>query len=142
MDQLKRFIVLDIKTDGTLTPSEALKKASGILVEQFSILSRPRKYLAAKPETKTVKKKASEVLKAKVKKARPQKTSGQILKEDISFLKLSTRITNSLREQDITTIKQLMDIGEVKLKTFSGIGAKAIKEIRRKLGRLGLILKK
>ena len=49
-------LYLDIKTDGTITPEEALFQASDILVKHFSLFAEPSKAPKIPKEKKVAKK--------------------------------------------------------------------------------------
>lgn len=69
---------INIETDGTITPKEALKKASQILVEHFSILAESTtksKQKKEKSKKKTAAKKSQKKTKPKTKKTKPKKRS-------------------------------------------------------------------
>lgn len=53
-------IILEIKTDGTITPSEALKRAAEILVDQFKLISEVVPHSSEKKAKKEPKGKAAE----------------------------------------------------------------------------------
>lgn len=53
-------LIIDIETDGTITPQEAIEKASRILVEQFQVISGNES-----EQTETAKEKVKEVKKTK-----------------------------------------------------------------------------
>lgn len=134
-------LTFTLKTDGSITPAAAFASAANILVAQFARLAETEKREAgAKSRAK-----AGAGTDKKAKRAKVDKTS-QPVDEDVRAiplgdLKLSARIGHILAEQGIKSVGALVDTGEDKLAVIPGIGDKAVKEIRRKLGRLGLILK-
>ena len=73
-------LILNIKTDGTITPEEAFKKAAGILIEQFSALVG--KKLAPAEEKKEIKEEKKEKEDKKIKKEKPKKKVSKIKKPD------------------------------------------------------------
>jgi len=127
-------LLLDIETDGTITPKEAFEKAGQILVEHFKVFTKTQKFTKEKPK---VLKKAK--IKSKPKDKKIKVSAQELLVED---LRLSTRTITVLRDNRIKSISNLAKKSEEQLLTLSGMGAKGTKEIRRALGKLGIILKK
>ncbi|MBI3384936.1 DNA-directed RNA polymerase subunit alpha, partial [Candidatus Gottesmanbacteria bacterium] len=82
-------LILELWTDGTLDPEEALKAAAKILVSYFLQIYEPK---APQEDTSVV--------------VTPQ-ISDEILKMTVEELDLPTRITNSLRNGGVETIGQL-----------------------------------
>ena len=135
-------LILDIETDGSITPKEALKKASAILVEQFNVFAEIE-------EVKSYEEKEKEAKSEKIKKEKEEKiiekaekkTDEDFLKKEIDELKLSTRTINILKENKIKNVGQLVKKNEEKIKNLKGMGNKGVKEIKRALGNLGLTFK-
>ncbi len=117
---------VDIETDGSLTPEEAFKKASDILVEQFKVL------IGAEEE-------AGEETPA----GEEQKTAieEETIKIKVEDLKLSTRTVNALIEGGVRTVGGLAKKSEKSLKELGGLGDKGITEIKKALKKLKLELK-
>jgi len=128
---------MKIETDGTVSPKEALEEAAKILTDHFSLLGgikvtsgKSRKSL--KRKKKVLKKKTKESNESLIKKAE------SLSLEDLKF---STRTINALKKKKILKVRDLTKMTEKKLSSLSGIGAAAVKEIRRVLGRKGILLK-
>lgn len=122
-------LILEIHTDGTLTPDEALTKAVNILVDHLNLFLNP------------------EVIKVQTIKKAEEVPVESILEEDklslpIDELEISSRATNSLKKLGITTIGDLVKMTEKDLQEAKSIGKKAIKEIKEALANLGLELAK
>ncbi len=123
----------DIETDGTITPAEALTNTADLLIEHFKIMTAPIK-------TAGVEKKEEE----KVEKPLREETFKEeldITKTKIEDLKLSNRTQNILLNNHIKTVAGLLRLNERELLNLEEIGEKALKEIRKALGKLGLTLK-
>ncbi len=120
-----------METDGSITPREAFEKAAKILVEQFSSLAEGFEEL--KKEEKR------EEYVAVPEAAKEEQTS--VLKMDVSDLKLSARTLNLLREAGIKRVGALAKKKEEKLREVEGLGDKAVQEIKKALGNLGITLK-
>lgn len=127
-----------IGTDGSMSPEAALADAASLLVSQFEKLTEVSKKMAKKP---AVKKPAARRA-SKIKDTSADSTESAMGEQSLGELKLSARIANILEEAKISTANELTAAGEAGLGQIPGIGDKAVKEIRRKLGRLGLILTK
>jgi len=132
-------LILEIETDGSITPEHAFIKAANMLVEHFEIFASKdkkfKKYTKNKPKAKA-KVKARPALKAlpKQKKVDPKTYL-------IDSLKISGRSAGVLRDARIKTIASLIRKTEDKLKELPGLGNKGVREIKRELGKLGFLLK-
>lgn len=128
-------LLLEIETDGSITPELAFLQAGKILFNHF-------KLFAAVQDKKIVKKFKSKkiILKPSVKKMLKQKKVDPklYLVED---LKISGRILSTLRDNRIKSISSLIKKTEDKLEQLPGLGKKGVKEIKRELGKLGFLLK-
>lgn len=116
-------LVLDIWTDGTLTPQEALSKSSVALIQQFQafdpesdILVNPEKYLPPEPE--------------------PEPEANPLYDVPIEVLDLSTRVFNSLRRTGITSVGDVIDMldrGEDAMLAIRNFGQTSLDELVEKL---------
>lgn len=124
-----------IETDGTITPKDAFEEAAKILVDHFTLLSGLK---AAKK--KTPKKKAAKAA-TKKKKGEGEKDGAPPVEEILlEELKLSTRTINALKKKRIRKVKDLIKMTDEKLVNMPGIGPAAVKEVKRILGRKGILL--
>jgi len=114
-------LVLEVYTDGTIDPKEALVKAAKILIEQLMIfLGEEKISLEAKPsETATL---------------------NNILNMPIEELDLSGRAYNCLKGAGINYIGQLVQKTEPELLKLRSFGKKSLDEIIEKLSKLNLKL--
>jgi DNA-directed RNA polymerase subunit alpha len=121
-------LILEIETDGTITPDEALIKATNILIDHFNILQKPtvRKVQTIK---KTVAPKLEEI-----------KIEEDKLSLSIDELEISSRTINALRKIGVNTIGDLVKLSEEDLKEAKSIGRKSLKEIKDALTEIGLEL--
>jgi len=126
-------LTLELETDGTITPKDALKQASQILLDQFSIfgaeVSAP---VEIKEESK--KEKSEEKPEAKSKTDDAKNLS-------IDEINLSIRTNNALTQNNIKKIKDILNIGRQGLLDMKGVGERAVTEIDDKLEDLGLEFK-
>lgn len=126
----------DIETDGTISPTEAIVNAAQILIEQFKIIATPlSKTIKSENEEEEAKEKS---VKKIVKEVVEEES---VAKSKVEDLKLSNRTQNILFSNHIKTIASLLRLRERDLLQFEGMGMKAVKEIKKSLGKLGLTLK-
>lgn len=114
-------LLIDVETDGSVTPTEAIAKAAQILVEQFSVISGD-----FQPEFSVDQEHLTE-----------EEESGD-LDLSIEDLALSPRTTNALLNNDISTVRELVALSDSELKELKGFGTKAHDEVVRKLNELEL----
>jgi len=114
---------MEIETDGTITPQEALYQASEILVRHFSLIGEGFKPVPVQP------------------KPEKEKTEEDLNKIDIEDLKLSTRTVNALLKNNIKTVGGILRKNEKLISELEGMGEKGVKEIKKALKKLNLELK-
>ncbi len=110
-------LILDVTTDGTISPSEAVEKASLILAKHFS-------HLANRGTEET-----EEATEAKKEDEKNDQEEGTPLEE----LGLPPRVANALKKADIFTVEKLKSLSEKELKTVKNLGPKSIEEIKKVL---------
>lgn len=116
-------LVLEISTDGTILPQEALKFAAKDLVANFMQVYEP----------KAPTEQASDVVLTPM-------ISDEILKMTIEELDLPTRITNSLKNGNIETVGQLLGTPRKELLKMKNLGTKSIASVEEKLREKGVAL--
>lgn len=116
-------LTLEIKTDGSIKPSEALKESSKILVDYFGTILQPQ----------------TGVKKQKVEETTPP--SDEILKTSLEELDLPVRLTNSLKAGKIETIGDFLDRDKKELLKMKNMGPKSITQVEEKLREKGVALK-
>ncbi len=114
-------LVLDVTTDGTITPLEAVNTAAKILSETFHQVYEPN----AEEEVEET----------------GSKVSDEVLKLTIEELDLPVRITNALKAIEINTIEDLVNISRQTLMKAKNLGTKSIHLISEKLAERGLSLR-
>lgn len=112
-------LIMDVETDGTISPQDAVNYAADLLVKQFTVLSG----------------KELEVELEETKVDDSETQAAKILVEEIN---LSPRTTNALLNNDIKTISDLMKLTNEELKGLKGFGNKAYEEVKEKLEELGV----
>jgi DNA-directed RNA polymerase subunit alpha len=110
-------IVMDIWTDGTIAPDEALRQSSDILVRHFTQLANYRAALV-EPEKPPL---SSMPI--------PQK----IYDTPIEELDLSVRAYNCLKRSNITKVGQVLSMNEEDLLGVRNFGEKSLLELRERL---------
>ena len=114
---------LEVITDGTIDPEEAVKKSAEILVAGFGLMVEPAR--------------RGEVIEEEVKPARPV---GKVdLEATIEELELPTRVNNALHSAGIETIGDLLNTAQDKLNVIKNLGSKSVKDIEAKLAEKGLV---
>lgn len=130
-------IILDISTDGSITPEEAFSQAVKILIDQFSVLID----IEQVSEKKT--KKEITVEKKPAKEEAEIKDTEDSTKVKVADLKnLSTRTLNVLEKNNIAIVADIIKLTEAQVEKLDGMGAKGIKEIKKAIGDFGINLKK
>ena len=110
-------IILDIWTDGTITPDEALRQSADILVRHFTQLAtyRATSIEPEKPPLSSI--------------PIPQK----IYDTPIEELDLSVRAYNCLKRSNITKVGQVLSMNEEDLLGVRNFGEKSLQELRERL---------
>ncbi len=122
---------LEIETDGTISPEEALMEATEILISHFTLIFNERTNLIK--EKLAVKKPSA---KGKIKKS---KDIEEI--KSIEELKLSARTINALANAHIKTVSGLVRKKEEDILNIEGLGPKGLKEIKKVLKKLAIAMK-
>ncbi len=115
-------LVLEVETDGTISPREAVMQSAEVLVGHFQVLAGHDVVSVGSGGIMT----ATE---------RAEADMAQIGVDEVNF---SPRTTNALINNEIKTIKDLMDFTSADLKDLKGFGAKAQEEVIEKLNELGV----
>lgn len=125
-----------IETDGSITPREAFSAAAKILNEQFGVLAG----MFAAPERRADVERRVEAA-AVSEGPEAESFEEQVLKKKVEDLELSTRTMNALLHANMKNVGMLAKKTEKKLREIEGLGDKAVIEIKKALGNLGLTLK-
>ncbi len=120
-------LIVEIKTDGRVTPVEAITFAAQIGIHHFKVFEgiSAHSILFDKGES-AVNRDRDEVL--------------QKLALKIDEIELSVRSTNCLANANISTIGELVVMPESEMLRFRNFGKKSLTEIKHKLDELGLSL--
>jgi DNA-directed RNA polymerase subunit alpha len=114
---------LEVWTDGTISPNDAVSGAAGILVEQISPLAGISRAAIPLP-----------ILEPKAIPA----ISDDLAKMPVEQLNLSVRTLNCLRRGNINTVGELMSKSEKDLMSLRNFGIKSKQELEERLETLGL----
>ncbi len=117
-------LYLDVWTDGTTTPSDAVSQAAGILVEQFMPFAEFIKTTEAKAEEQAVR----------------ATIPDEKYNLPVEQLDLSVRTMNCLRRSGITSVGELVSKKPKELLKLRNFGQKSYEEIVEKLKSLDLTL--
>lgn len=118
-------LTLDVTTNGTIGPDEAVSLAAKVLSEHLSV------FIDLSENTKNV-----EVM---VEKENDQKEKAEVM--SIDELELSVRSYNCLKRAGINTVGELCSKTEDEMMKVRNLGRKSLDEVLAKLKELGLSLK-
>ena len=115
-------LILEVWTNGSITPEESIALGSRILIEHFNVLTDLNEIadetglMIAKVEDPNLK----------------------ILETSIDDLDLSVRAYNCLKRAGILTLKNLVDKSENEMMKIRNLGKKSLKEVMDKVKDMGL----
>lgn len=116
-------LTLEIWTDGSLRPDEALEKSAEILIENFNLFRN----LSQKVHDETGVE------------APPERSEvDKLLEMPIEELELSMRSFNCLKRAGINTLGELIQKTESEISKVRNMGKKSLEEVKTKLHELGL----
>ncbi len=110
-------LIIEINTDGSIHPKEALKEAAKILIHHFMLFSDERITLDAQEKT------AEEEFDEEALRMR------QLLKAKLVDLDLSVRALNCLKAADVETLGDLVQFNKNDLLKFRNFGKKSLSEL-------------
>jgi DNA-directed RNA polymerase subunit alpha len=118
-------IILEVWTDGRITPDDALLQASAILRHHLDVFVGFEENVVEFDET-------------------PQEVSQEnnrmkkLLNMSVNEIELSVRAANCLNNANITSVGQLAMKSEAEMLKYRNFGKKSLNEIKEKLQQLGL----
>ena len=121
-------LVLEIATDGSIHPKEALKEAAKILIHHFMLFS-DEKIAIETADTEGNEEFDEEVLHMR-----------QLLKSKLADMDLSVRALNCLKAADVETLGELVKFNKNDLLKFRNFGKKSLTELDELLESLNLSL--
>jgi DNA-directed RNA polymerase subunit alpha len=119
-------LVLDIQTDGSIHPEDALKGAANILIQHFMLFSdNTMTFETAKPEEEEAV--DEELLHMR-----------KVLKTSLQDMDLSVRAYNCLKAADIKTLGDLVQLDIQDMMKFRNFGKKSLTELENLVQEKGL----
>ncbi len=112
---------LEVETDGTSTPQQALSQAAEILVREFSRFAEVGRRPATPAEEQ------------------PTPMAANLLDAPIEELDLPMRAYNSLKRNNITKIGQLLALDDEELLRMRNFGRKSLDEMKERLALRGFV---
>ena len=122
-------LILEVWTDGSLRPEEAVSKAAGILVMHLKLFQNMDGLPEEEEEEEATFPEEEE------------DDSSKVLDMTIEDLDLSVRSFNCLKRANINTVADLAEKTEDDMMKVRNIGRKSLEEVKKKLEELGLTLK-
>lgn len=119
-------LVIDIETDGSITPQNALTEASKILIYHFMLFSDERITLE------------TEAVKASIQYDEETLHTRQLLKTKLSDLDLSVRALNCLKAAEVESLGELVSYSKSDLMKFRNFGKKSLTELEELVHSKGL----
>ncbi len=120
-------LILEIWTDGRITPDDALKQASVILKHHLDVFDN------VSDENYEFEDEGGEV-------SEEQNKLRKLLNMSVNEIELSVRAANCLNNANITTVGELAMKSEQEMLKYRNFGKKSLNEIKDKLESLGLSL--
>lgn len=114
-------LIVDIETDGTIDPEEAIRNSATILHEQIAIFVNLEETATEKP-------------------TEDEPEFDPLLLQPVDDLELTVRSANCLKAEDIFFIGDLIQRSEVELLKTPNLGKKSLTEIKDVLAQRGLSL--
>jgi len=126
-------LTIEVETDDTITPREAIKQSADILLAQFSTLT----------ETPVPVNKIEDVVENDIEEEISEEDASAPKSNDpksfsVEEVNLSIRTTNALVQNGIKKVKDILSIGHKDLLKMKGVGERAVTEIADKMDELGL----
>ncbi len=120
-------LVLEVWTDGRITPDDSLKQSASILKHHLDVFDR------VSQESYEFESQAAEV-------SEEQNKLRKLLNMSVNEIELSVRAANCLNNANITTVGELAMKTEQEMLKYRNFGKKSLNEIKEKLEALGLSL--
>lgn len=119
-------LTLEVTTNGTTTPDDAVSLAAKILIEHLELFMNLSESVAA-----------TDILVNK-----PDAKGNEVLKMTIEELDLSVRSYNCLKRAGVNTVEDLASKTEEDMMRVRNLGRKSLEEVLQKMESLGLSLQK
>lgn len=112
--RLGDFVFMEITTDGTISPAEAMQSAASLLIRQFSVFAGPFEH----PKSAPLRAFASEL-----------GIPDYVCRMSLADLDLQFRTLNALRRVGLTQVWQILEMDNVSLLLLRNIGEKTLQEL-------------
>lgn len=116
-------LLLEVWTDGSIAPQDALSTAAGILRDHLTIFIHPEEQGEAAPQ---------------MRKDDERREINKNLFRSVNELELSVRAANCLKNANIKTIADLVQKTEMEMLKTKNFGKKSLNEIKEILAEMGL----
>jgi len=123
-------LVLEVWTDGSINPREALNSAVKIMRDQLSVFGTEALGEEQADDSDEIGTEVSQEFDA-----------GPAVNISLDNLNLSSRVLHSLQEEGIDSVNALLALSRNDLKKVGGVGEKSLREIEETLGAHGFKLK-
>ncbi len=120
-------LIIDVTTDGSIHPKDALKEAAKILIQHFALFSDEAKMMVETADADSIEEFDEEVLHMR-----------QLLKRKLGDLNLSVRALNCLKAAEVETLGHLVTHNRNDLLKFRNFGKKSLTELEEILEGLNL----
>ncbi len=120
-------LIIEVTTDGSIQPKDALKEAAKILIQHFALFSGEAKMMVETTGAENIEEFDEEVLHMR-----------QLLKRKLSDLNLSVRALNCLKAAEVETLGHLVTHNKNDLLKFRNFGKKSLTELEVLLEGLNL----
>jgi len=122
-------LIIEVWTDGSITPKEAVDKAANLLNFSLSPFIPERKVIAKE-----------EKVSEEVSESTTDEEIKELLNQSVEMIELSSRAANCLKVANIRTIGELVTKTDQDLLSVKNFGQKSLEEIKEKLEEMGLSL--
>jgi DNA-directed RNA polymerase subunit alpha len=116
-------MILEIATDGSITPEETLDLAAHLLQDYFALFTKVQSTPIEMPQDTP----SEDVIKIR-----------NLLRKSVDEMELSVRSYNCLKANNIKTIADLVAREEAEMLRFKNFGRKSLNELMSKLKEMGL----
>ena len=124
-------LVIEVWTNGTITPQEALAEGASILIDDFNYFKElPNASFTEEDQSEEVEEVITE-----------EEVNDGDLSKTIEELDLSLRSFNCLKRAGFDTVGDIVDKTEAELKSIKNFGRKSLEEVKDKVHEMGLTLK-
>ncbi len=120
-------LIIEVETDGSITPRDALTESAKILIQHFILFSDEKILLSEDKEEEMAEEGNNEALSMR-----------KLLKTKIEDLKLGIRTQNCLTAADIRTLGDLVQYNKSDLLKLRNFGQKSMKDLEKVVENLGL----